>query len=94
MLIGVCQIELFIHASASLKEKRFVVKSIKDKIAHRFNVSVAEVGHQDKWQRAILGLATVTNEHQIIDHTFSEIVKLIESNGEAEVISKTIQVYS
>jgi uncharacterized protein len=93
MLIGVCQIELFIHASSSLKEKRFVVKSLKDKISNRFNVSVAEVDHLDKWQRASLGLATVTNEHKIIDHTFSEIIKLIESNGEAEVISRTISVY-
>lgn len=93
MLVGVCEIELFIHASASLKEKRFVVKSIKDKISHKFNVSVAEVGYQDKWQRAALGIAAVTNEHAMIDHTFSEIIKLIESNGGAEVISKSVRIY-
>ncbi len=93
MLIGVCQIELFIHASSSLKEKRFVVKSIKDKISNRFNVSVAEVDHLDKWQRAALGIATVTNELKMIDHTFSEILKLIESNGEAEVISRSVKIY-
>lgn len=93
MFVGVCKIDLFIHASSSLKEKRFVVKSIKDKISNRFNVSVAEVDHLDKWQRAALGLATVTNDHKIIDHTFSEIIKLIESNGQAEIVSRNVQVY-
>ncbi len=93
MLVGVCTLELFIHTSQSLKEKRFVVKSIKDRIAHRFNVSVAEVDHLDKWQRACIGIATVTNDHKIIDHTFSEIMKLVESNGEAEIISNNIQIY-
>jgi uncharacterized protein len=93
MLVGVCELELFIHSSNSLKEKRFVIKSIKDQVMKKFNVSIAEVKHQDKWQLAGLGIATVTNDHRIIRQTFDEIIKLIEFKGEAEIVSKTEQTY-
>lgn len=93
MLIGVCQLELFIHTSSSLKEKRFVVKSIKDQVMKKFNVSIAEVDHLDKWQLAGLGIAIVTNDHRIIRQTFDEIIKLIESKGEAEIVSRNEQTY-
>ena len=85
--------ELFIHSSHSLKEKRFVVKSIKDRVKNRFNVSISEVAHQDKWQLASLGVATVTNEQRIIQSTFDEIIKLIESKGDAEIVSHRTTIY-
>ena len=93
MLVGICELELFISSSQSLKEKRWVVKSIKDRVMHRFNVSIAEVDHLDKWQIAGLGIATVTNEHRIIQQTFDEIIKLIESKGDAEVVSRNITIH-
>lgn len=93
MFVGVCRLELFIHSSGSLKEKRFVIKSIKDKVMHKFNVSIAEVEHLDKWQLAGLGIATVTNEHKMIDNVFSEIFRLIEQRGDVEIASRTIDIY-
>lgn len=84
---------MLIHASTSLKEKRFVIKSIKGRIANKFNVSVAETDHLDKWQRATLGVAIVSNEQQLIRSTFDEIVRLIESSGDAEIIRRSVQVY-
>lgn len=93
MFVGACELEMLIHASTSLKEKRFVIKSIKGKVANRFNVSIAEIDHLDKWQRATLGVAIVSNEQQLIRSTFDEIVRLIESSGEAEVIRQSVQVY-
>lgn len=93
MLVGVCELELFIHTSNSLKEKRFVVKSIKDKVMRKFNVSISEVKYLDKWQLAGLGIAMVTNEQEMIRHTFDEIIKLIESKGEAEIVSQSMQMY-
>ena len=93
MLVGVCELELFIHSSNSLKEKRFVIKSIKDRVMRKFNVSIAEVDHLDKWQLARLGIATVSNEQRIVQHTFDEIIKLIEFKGEAEVISRSVRIY-
>ena len=92
MRIGVCELELFIGSSASLKEKRFVVKSIKDHVRHRFNVSIAEVDHQDKWQLAGLGMTTVVTDEKIARHTFDEIFRWIESRGEAEVIKQNVRI--
>ena len=86
MIIGVCRIELFIPQSRSLKNKRQVIKALKDKIKNRFNVSVAEVEHQELWQRCALGLAIVTNENQFIDKTVESILKLIDLEFRVEII--------
>jgi hypothetical protein len=93
MLVGICELELFIASSQSLKEKRWVVKSIKDRVMNQFNVSISEVEHLDKWQMAGLGIATVTNDQKIIQKTFDEIIKLIESKGDAEVVSNRITIH-
>jgi hypothetical protein len=85
--------DLFIHSSGSLKEKRFVVKSIKDKIRQRFNVSVAEVDHLDKWQLAGIGIAVVASEQKFLDSVMTEISKLIESRGDVEIASRSMEVY-
>ncbi|MEK7774061.1 MAG: DUF503 domain-containing protein, partial [Deltaproteobacteria bacterium] len=56
MVVGICRISLVIHGNASLKGKRQVLKSIIEKVRNRFNVSIAEVGDNDLWQRAELGV--------------------------------------
>ena len=61
--IGVLTLELRIEDSHSLKDKRQVVKSLKDRLRHKFNVSVAEIDHQDVWQRAVLAAVTVSSAH-------------------------------
>jgi len=93
MLVGVCRLDLFIHSSGSLKEKRFVVKSLKDKIRNKFNVSIAEVDHLDKWQLAGLGIAVVANDQKLVESVIFEIEKLIESRGDVEISARTFDVY-
>jgi uncharacterized protein YlxP (DUF503 family) len=61
--IGVLTLELRLEDSHSLKEKRHVVASLKDRLRHKFNVSVAEIDHQDLWQRATLAAVTVSSDH-------------------------------
>ena len=55
MIVGVCTIELRLREARSLKEKRQVLKSIITRVKNNFNVAIAEVDYQDKWQRAVLG---------------------------------------
>jgi uncharacterized protein len=93
MRIGVCQIELFIPESGSLKSKRFVLKSLKTRIRNKFNVSIAEVGGNDKWQRTTLGIAIVSNDQKIIDSTINQIFNLILSDGRVEMLNHQIDVY-
>jgi uncharacterized protein YlxP (DUF503 family) len=61
-VIGVLTLELRLGNSHSLKDKRHVVKGLKERLRHRFNVSVAEIDYQDLWQRAVLAAVTVSAE--------------------------------
>ena len=93
MFVGIYQVELFIPESGSLKSKRFVVKSLKTRIRNKFNVSIAEVSGNDKWQRITLGIATVSNERKMIDSVFNRIKNLIISDVRVELIDQFIDIY-
>ena len=62
--IGVLILELRLESSHSLKEKRHVVQSLKDRLRHKFNVSVAEIDHQDLWQRSTIAAVTVSSARE------------------------------
>jgi uncharacterized protein YlxP (DUF503 family) len=93
MLIGTIQIELFLPGAGSLKEKRFVLKSIKIRIRNLFNVSVAEVDFLDKWQRSILGIACVSNNRRFIDETLSKVVGVVSKEDRIEIIDQVIEIF-
>ena len=93
MIVGIYQIELFIPESNSLKSKRFIIKSLKTRIRNKFNVSIAEVGENDKWQRAVLGVAAVTNDKKLIDSIFNQIKNIITSDVKVELIDHFIDIY-
>ena len=78
MIVGVIRTELLIHGCGSLKEKRAVLRRIKDRSRSRHNVSVAEVDHQDRHQRAALGFAAVSHSENDLDRLFERIRDDIE----------------
>ena len=75
-----------------LKEKRYILKSIKTRIANKFNVSIAEVDYNDKWQRATLGVAKVSSDVNSIDKVFSYIDNLLEKDTRIEVINRDVRI--
>ncbi len=77
MLVALLSIELHIPEARSLKDKRMVLRSVKDRLK-KFNVAVAEVEHQDLWQRAELGVVTVATAAELVDRTFASVVDEIE----------------
>ena len=91
MIVGVLRIELFIPESGSLKTKRFAIKSIKDRLKSRFNVSVAEIDHSDKWQRASLGIVAVSNDTKHMDSILGNVMNLVYGDLRVEVIDSSIQ---
>jgi hypothetical protein len=93
MLVGICQVELFIPESGSLKSKRFVLKSLKTRIRNKFNVSIAEVSDNEKWQRTTLGMSMVANEKKIINEVFSKIINFINLDVRVEIIDQFIDFY-
>lgn len=86
MFVGTLRIVLHIPQSRSLKAKRHVLNSLKDRIKNKFNVSVAEVSDNDLWQRATLGVAIVANEGPFIDQVLSQVESLVASNPEVAII--------
>lgn len=93
MLVGVAEIEFLIPSAESLKEKRFVLESLKKRLGNRFNISIAEVGNTDKWQRANLGIALVSNEERFIEKVFTKIINFIEIDDRVEIIQFTRDIY-
>jgi uncharacterized protein len=92
MVVGTCRVELRIPDASSLKDKRQIVRSIKDRVRHRFNVSIAEVGYLEEWQRATLAVACVSNEGRVVDEVLNKVVDCIEGHGPALLVDYTIDV--
>lgn len=91
--VGVRVFDVHILGTRSLKEKRFVLRSVKDRIANRFNVSIAETGHQDKWQRAELAVAAVSGERVAVERTLDTIRDLLDREAELRVIEAFTAIY-
>jgi uncharacterized protein YlxP (DUF503 family) len=85
MVIGALEVNLLIGGAQSLKDKRVVVHSLKDRIRRTFNVAVAEVEDNDKWQSAVLGIVTVSNERVHANEVLSKVVNFVEEDGEARL---------
>ncbi|HET9440738.1 MAG TPA: DUF503 domain-containing protein [Longimicrobiales bacterium] len=86
MVIGVITWELEIFGAQSLKEKRSVVKSLKDRLHDRFNVSVAETAHQDLWQRAELTACVVAGPRKVAESVLDSADRLVAAEARARII--------
>ena len=92
MVVGICTVELFIPDGQSLKSKRQVLSSLKDRIRGKFNVSVAEVGEQDLWQKAVLGVACVANEKAYVNQVLDQVLNQIRSVPMVEIVQSRIEL--
>lgn len=78
MIIGTAKITLFLPENYSLKDKRQDVKSILARTINQFHVAAAEVGENDNWQRAVLGIACVSTDVRHANEIVSKVVNFIE----------------
>lgn len=85
MVIGSLTVTIHVPESQSLKEKRQVVRSLVSRLRQTFNVAVAEVGDQDVWQLATLGIACVSGEARHADEMCQKVLRHLENEGEALV---------
>ncbi|MFO7311592.1 MAG: DUF503 domain-containing protein [Bacillota bacterium] len=92
MIVGVVRLELFIRESDSLKDKRRILSSLIQRIRHRFNVSIAEVGGHDLWRRATLGVALVTNDRRYAEQVLSTIVEFVGRSADVELTDYSIEL--
>ena len=93
MNVGMCKINLRLPENLSLKGKRQVLKSITSRVRNKFNVSVAEVDNQDRWQIATIGICCVSNENRHANEVLSKVVDfVISSRFEAEILDYEIEI--
>ena len=85
VVVGLLQVELTIPSADSLKAKRMVLRSLKDRIRKNFNVSIAEVGDNDQWQSAVVAVALVSNDKRFANRVLSKVVDFIESSRDLVV---------
>jgi len=91
VVVFACEVQLFLPESSSLKDKRGVIKSLKERIHNRFNVSVSEVDQNDLWQRSTLGMAVVSNAAKHADSVLAKTVDFIEQDRRVELLGYSIE---
>ncbi len=91
MIVAVLTVDLYLPGSASLKDKRAILRQLKDRLANKFNISIAEVDYQDKWQRAQLGVAQVGSDYKFLEKSMNTILQVIDENDDAEVTEHLIE---
>lgn len=92
IIVGLCTVELFIPGSQSLKDKRQVLLSLKDRLREKFNLSVAEVDGQDLWQKAVLGLVCVANEGRYVNQVCDQALNLIRNVPAVEIVQSRVEL--
>jgi uncharacterized protein YlxP (DUF503 family) len=92
MIVGICTIELFLPESGSLKDKRQVIKSLKDRIKRRFNVAIAEVDDQDLWQKTVLGVACVGNRKDYVNEVLDKVIGAIRGTPSVEIMDYRLEL--
>ncbi len=92
MIVGILTLELHLPEANSLKSKRFIIKSLKDRIKNKFNVSIAEVDANDLWQRSVLGAVCVANETRIVNQILDGVRNTVTSNPLVELINSSMEM--
>lgn len=86
IVVALLTVEILVPNSGSLKDKRSVLKRIKDRSHNKFNISVAEVEFQDKWQRAKLAFATVNSDYKRAEETLQKLFNMLDSDFGFEIV--------
>jgi uncharacterized protein YlxP (DUF503 family) len=92
MVVGALTLTVQVPESTSLKEKRMVVRSLTSRIRQTFNVAVAEVGDQDLWQSAVLGIVCISGDGRHADEMCQKVLRFVDDHGEALVLNSRFEL--
>jgi uncharacterized protein YlxP (DUF503 family) len=93
MTVGIARVTLFLGEAHSLKEKRMVLRRIKDLTRNKFNVSLAQVSEDDRWQRAVLGIALVGSDRRFAESALDEVLRFIRGHVQVSNEEKELQTF-
>jgi len=92
MVVGVLRLALVIRGARSLKDKRHALRRIIDRVRARYNVSIAEVGDNDIWQRALVGVTAVANDRSFVNEVLDKVVRDVEMLGVADLVGREMEL--
>jgi uncharacterized protein YlxP (DUF503 family) len=92
MPVGLLTLELHIPDAQSLKDKRQVLRSLKDKLRREFNVAVAELEHQDTWQRSVVGVVTIANEEKHVAEVLQKVLEEADRILGSFLINQAVEI--
>ena len=92
MIVGICYLDLIIPENHSLKGKRQVIKKIIDRVRNRFNISIAEVGDNELWQRSQLGISMVGNDRRFVNSYLDRVVNFIEAMNIVDIAHSELEI--
>jgi uncharacterized protein len=92
MPVGLLTLELHIPDAQSLKDKRQVLRSLKDKLRREFNVAVAELEHNDTWQRSVVGVVTLSNEEKHVKEVLQKVLDAADRILGSFLINQAIEI--
>ena len=92
MPVGLLTLELHIPDAQSLKDKRQVLRSLKDKLRRQFNVAVAELDHQDLWQRSVVGVVTLSTEEKHVNEVLQRVLDEADRILGSSLINQAIEI--
>jgi hypothetical protein len=92
MPIGLLTLEIHIADARSLKDKRQVLRSLKDKLRREFNVAVAELEHHDVWQRSVVGIVTLSNEEKHVKEMLDKVLDAADRMLGSTLINQNVEI--
>ena len=91
MVVGVLQLDLRLHGTQNLKQKRSVIQKLLARCRNRFPASCSEVGHQNLWQRSLLGFAVVSSTEQMVAPILARIEEEVLASGEVDLVNADLE---
>ena len=92
MVVGILRLTLSIPGAHSLKDKRRVIHKIVERARSRYNASIAEVGENDVWQRAQVGVSVVSNDRRFVDEVLAKFTRDVEANADVSLLGREIEI--
>ncbi|MBM4387950.1 MAG: DUF503 domain-containing protein [Deltaproteobacteria bacterium] len=93
MVVGVCEITLFMRENSSLKDKRRIIKGIIGRTRRNFEISIAETGDHDLLQKGKIGFAITGNDNQVVNSVIDRVIDFIDGSHEAEVLESNFDIF-
>lgn len=93
MTVAIARVTLVLAAAHSLKDKRMVLRRLKDRVRDKFNVSIAEVDAQDVWQRAVVGITLVGSDRKHTESAIDEVLRFVREHADVAKDEHELQTF-